>query len=182
MQGKFQGPRAKLGKRTELVQGRAVGRGCFRQKICLCKGPGVYGVGMGARARGRKQKSECREGAGRLVAASGETQHHARAAGPSPEGSGGVSGAKQAVPDPPPRRPCAHSYRALATEHEALMQKYLHLLQIVETEKTVAKQLRRQIEDGEVEIERLKAEVTAGRGRAPRLAPRFLGIGGWGRP
>uniref|UniRef100_A0A674GSM8 Ras protein specific guanine nucleotide releasing factor 1 n=1 Tax=Taeniopygia guttata TaxID=59729 RepID=A0A674GSM8_TAEGU len=51
------------------------------------------------------------------------------------------------------------SYRNLATEHEALMQKYLHLLQIVETEKTVAKQLRQQIEDGEIEIERLKAEV-----------------------
>lgn len=40
------------------------------------------------------------------------------------------------------------------------MQKYLHLLQIVETEKTVAKQLRQQIEDGEIEIERLKSEVT----------------------
>ncbi|XP_036211381.1 ras-specific guanine nucleotide-releasing factor 1 isoform X2 [Myotis myotis] len=53
------------------------------------------------------------------------------------------------------------SYRELATEHEALMQKYLHLLQIVETEKTVAKQLRRQIEDGEVEIERLKAEIAS---------------------
>ena len=57
--------------------------------------------------------------------------------------------------------PSLRSYRTLATEHEALMQKYLHLLQIVETEKTVAKQLRQQIEDGEVEIERLKAEVTA---------------------
>ncbi|XP_045865527.1 ras-specific guanine nucleotide-releasing factor 1 isoform X3 [Meles meles] len=53
------------------------------------------------------------------------------------------------------------SYRTLATEHEALMQKYLHLLQIVETEKTVAQQLRRQIEDGEVEIERLKAEIAS---------------------
>uniref|UniRef100_A0AAX7SXG8 Ras protein specific guanine nucleotide releasing factor 1 n=1 Tax=Astatotilapia calliptera TaxID=8154 RepID=A0AAX7SXG8_ASTCA len=52
------------------------------------------------------------------------------------------------------------SYRNLATEHETLMQKYLHLLQIVETEKTVAKQLRQQIEDGEIEIERLKSEVT----------------------
>uniref|UniRef100_A0A8C7F8C1 Ras protein specific guanine nucleotide releasing factor 1 n=1 Tax=Oncorhynchus kisutch TaxID=8019 RepID=A0A8C7F8C1_ONCKI len=52
-----------------------------------------------------------------------------------------------------------HSYRNLATEHETLMQKYLHLLQIVETEKTVAKQLRQQIEDGEIEIERLKSEV-----------------------
>lgn len=41
------------------------------------------------------------------------------------------------------------------------MQKYLHLLQIVETEKTVAKQLRQQIEDGEIEIERLKSEVTS---------------------
>lgn len=55
---------------------------------------------------------------------------------------------------------CLCSYRNLATEHETLMQKYLHLLQIVETEKTVAKQLRQQIEDGEIEIERLKSEVT----------------------
>ncbi|XP_021062598.1 ras-specific guanine nucleotide-releasing factor 1 isoform X2 [Mus pahari] len=52
------------------------------------------------------------------------------------------------------------SYKILATEHEALMQKYLHLLQVVETEKTVAKQLRQQLEDGEVEIERLKTEIT----------------------
>uniref|UniRef100_A0A3Q3FX59 Ras protein specific guanine nucleotide releasing factor 1 n=1 Tax=Labrus bergylta TaxID=56723 RepID=A0A3Q3FX59_9LABR len=51
------------------------------------------------------------------------------------------------------------SFRNLATEHETLMQKYLHLLQIVETEKTVAKQLRQQIEDGEIEIERLKSEI-----------------------
>lgn len=54
-----------------------------------------------------------------------------------------------------------YSYRNLANEHETLMQKYLHLLQIVETEKTVAKQLRQQIEDGEIEIERLKSEVTS---------------------
>nr|XP_060611418.1 ras-specific guanine nucleotide-releasing factor 1 isoform X1 [Anolis sagrei ordinatus] len=53
------------------------------------------------------------------------------------------------------------SYRTLATEHEALMQKYLHLLQIVETEKTVAKQLRQQLEDGEIETERLKSEIAA---------------------
>uniref|UniRef100_A0A8C1QFE3 Ras protein specific guanine nucleotide releasing factor 1 n=1 Tax=Cyprinus carpio TaxID=7962 RepID=A0A8C1QFE3_CYPCA len=53
------------------------------------------------------------------------------------------------------------SYRNLANEHETLMQKYLHLLQIVETEKTVAKQLRQQIEDGEIEIERLKSEIAA---------------------
>ncbi|KAJ8003289.1 hypothetical protein DPEC_G00167880 [Dallia pectoralis] len=52
------------------------------------------------------------------------------------------------------------SYRNLATEHETLMQKYLHLLQIVETEKIVAKQLRQQIEDGEIEIERLKSEIS----------------------
>ncbi|KAG8145271.1 hypothetical protein E2320_013617 [Naja naja] len=53
------------------------------------------------------------------------------------------------------------SYGTLATEHEGLMQKYLHLLQIVETEKTVAKQLRQQIEDGEIETERLKSEIAA---------------------
>lgn len=81
--------------------------------------------------------------------------------------------------------PSVHSYRTLATEHEALMQKYLHLLQIVETEKTVAKQLRQQIEDGEVEIERLKAEVTttpgaeeAGQGsRPPASQPGSPGSG-----
>lgn len=68
----------------------------------------------------------------------------------------------------------AHSYRTLATEHEALMQKYLHLLQIVETEKTVAKQLRQQIEDGEIEIERLKAEVRGGPGAAAGTAGTVL--------
>ncbi|XP_016369906.1 ras-specific guanine nucleotide-releasing factor 1-like [Sinocyclocheilus rhinocerous] len=51
------------------------------------------------------------------------------------------------------------SYRNLATEHETLMQKYLHLLQIVETEKTVAKHLRQQIEDGEIEIEQIEREL-----------------------
>lgn len=63
------------------------------------------------------------------------------------------------------------------------MQKYLHLLQIVETEKTVAKQLRRQIEDGEIEIERLKAEVPTGRVQAPdrhRTPPRAPGGAGSG--
>ncbi|XP_040198127.1 ras-specific guanine nucleotide-releasing factor 1 isoform X2 [Rana temporaria] len=53
------------------------------------------------------------------------------------------------------------SYKTLVTEHEALMQKYLHLLQIVETEKKVGKQLRQQIEDGEVEVERLKSEIAS---------------------
>ncbi|XP_060709320.1 ras-specific guanine nucleotide-releasing factor 1 isoform X2 [Hemiscyllium ocellatum] len=41
------------------------------------------------------------------------------------------------------------------------MQKYLHLLQIVETEKTVAKRLRHQIEDQEIEVERLKSEIAS---------------------
>uniref|UniRef100_A0A8D2MWE7 Ras protein specific guanine nucleotide releasing factor 1 n=1 Tax=Zonotrichia albicollis TaxID=44394 RepID=A0A8D2MWE7_ZONAL len=71
------------------------------------------------------------------------------------------------------------SYRNLATEHEALMQKYLHLLQIVETEKTVAKQLRQQIEDGEIEIERLKAEVKRPT-RLPTLLPQVQSfLRGW---
>ncbi|XP_052045253.1 ras-specific guanine nucleotide-releasing factor 1 isoform X1 [Apodemus sylvaticus] len=52
------------------------------------------------------------------------------------------------------------SYKILATEYESLMQKYLHLLQVVETEKAVAKQLRQQLEDGEIEIERLKNKNT----------------------
>lgn len=76
----------------------------------------------------------------------------------------------------------ACSYRNLATEHEALMQKYLHLLQIVETEKTVAKQLRQQIEDGEIEIERLKAEVkslVSPHGCAAALQGDPRAVGGW---
>lgn len=39
------------------------------------------------------------------------------------------------------------------------MQKYIHLVQIVETEKIAANQLRHQLEDQDTEIERLKAEV-----------------------
>lgn len=39
------------------------------------------------------------------------------------------------------------------------MQKYIHLIQIVETEKVAANQLRTQLEDQDTEIERLKAEV-----------------------
>lgn len=64
------------------------------------------------------------------------------------------------LPDPGPRS-------------TALMQKCLHLL-IVETEKTVAKQLRQQI-GGRWRSERLKAEVTApetdGLARDPGLQP-----------
>ena len=39
------------------------------------------------------------------------------------------------------------------------MQKYIHLVQIMETEKVAANQLRTQLEDQETEIERLKSEV-----------------------
>lgn len=44
-------------------------------------------------------------------------------------------------------------------EREVLMQKYIHLVQIVETEKIAANQLRHQLEDQDTEIERLKSEV-----------------------
>lgn len=44
-------------------------------------------------------------------------------------------------------------------EREILMQKYIHLVQILETEKIAANQLRTQLEDQDTEIERLKAEV-----------------------
>lgn len=62
--------------------------------------------------------------------------------------------------------PCSsiHSYQTLAMEREGLVQKYLHLLQMVEVEKIVAKQLRQQVKDGEIDIQWLKAEVTAGKG------------------
>jgi hypothetical protein len=60
------------------------------------------------------------------------------------------------------------------------MQKYLHLLQVVETEKTVAKQLRQQLEDGEVEIERLKTEVTVSWGSQTVPISRFPQVGGGG--
>ncbi|XP_070425052.1 ras-specific guanine nucleotide-releasing factor 1-like isoform X2 [Equus przewalskii] len=43
-------------------------------------------------------------------------------------------------------------------EREGLVQKYLHLLQMVEVEKIVAKQLRQQVKDGEIDIQWLKAE------------------------
>lgn len=52
-----------------------------------------------------------------------------------------------------------HSYSDIIIEREVLMQKYIHLVQIVETEKVAANQLRTQLEDQDTEIERLKAEV-----------------------
>lgn len=55
---------------------------------------------------------------------------------------------------------CLHgSYSDIIIEREVLMQKYIHLVQIVETEKVAANQLRTQLEDQDTEIERLKAEV-----------------------
>uniref|UniRef100_A0A672M1F5 Ras protein specific guanine nucleotide releasing factor 2 n=1 Tax=Sinocyclocheilus grahami TaxID=75366 RepID=A0A672M1F5_SINGR len=53
------------------------------------------------------------------------------------------------------------SYSALIIEREVLMQKYIHLVQIMETEKVAANQLRTQLEDQDTEIERLKAEVSS---------------------
>ena len=50
------------------------------------------------------------------------------------------------------------SYADILIEREVLMQKYIHLVQIVETEKIAANQLRHQLEDQDTEIERLKSE------------------------
>ncbi|XP_017287771.1 ras-specific guanine nucleotide-releasing factor 2 isoform X3 [Kryptolebias marmoratus] len=56
---------------------------------------------------------------------------------------------------------CIHqaSYSDIIIEREILMQKYIHLVQILETEKIAANQLRTQLEDQDTEIERLKAEI-----------------------
>ncbi|XP_038845679.1 ras-specific guanine nucleotide-releasing factor 2-like isoform X2 [Salvelinus namaycush] len=51
------------------------------------------------------------------------------------------------------------SYSDIIIEREVLMQKYIHLVQIMETEKVAANQLRTQLEDQDTEIERLKAEI-----------------------
>lgn len=53
------------------------------------------------------------------------------------------------------------SYSDIIIEREILMQKYIHLVQIMETEKVAANQLHTQLEDQNTEIERLKAEVCA---------------------
>lgn len=55
--------------------------------------------------------------------------------------------------------PLCFSYSDIIIEREILMQKYIHLVQIMETEKVAANQLRTQLEDQDTEIERLKAEV-----------------------
>ncbi|KAJ0012862.1 hypothetical protein NQD34_017196 [Periophthalmus magnuspinnatus] len=51
------------------------------------------------------------------------------------------------------------SYSDIIIEREILMQKYIHLVQIMETEKIAANQLSTQLEDQDTEIERLKAEI-----------------------
>ncbi|XP_038179627.1 ras-specific guanine nucleotide-releasing factor 2 isoform X4 [Arvicola amphibius] len=51
------------------------------------------------------------------------------------------------------------------------MQKYIHLVQIVETEKIAANQLRHQLEDQDTEIERLKSEIVALNKTKERMRP-----------
>ncbi|XP_028660527.1 ras-specific guanine nucleotide-releasing factor 2 isoform X2 [Erpetoichthys calabaricus] len=63
------------------------------------------------------------------------------------------------------------SYSDIIIEREVLMQKYIHLVQIVETEKVAANQLRHQLEDQDTEIERLKAEIVALNKTKERMRP-----------
>ncbi|CAL8278331.1 unnamed protein product [Merluccius merluccius] len=63
------------------------------------------------------------------------------------------------------------SYSDVMVEREVLMQKYLHLVQIMETEKVAASQLRTQLEEQETEIERLKSEVLLLNKAKERLRP-----------
>ncbi|XP_064164228.1 ras-specific guanine nucleotide-releasing factor 2-like isoform X2 [Anguilla rostrata] len=63
------------------------------------------------------------------------------------------------------------SYSDLIIEREVLMQKYIHLVQIVETEKVAANQLRTQLEDQDTEIERLKAEIVVLNKTKERMRP-----------
>ncbi|XP_049593454.1 ras-specific guanine nucleotide-releasing factor 2 isoform X2 [Syngnathus scovelli] len=63
------------------------------------------------------------------------------------------------------------SYSDLLLEREILMQKYIHLVQIMETEKVAANQLRAQLEDQGTEIERLKAEIVLLNRTKERLQP-----------
>ncbi|XP_066274994.1 ras-specific guanine nucleotide-releasing factor 1-like isoform X2 [Branchiostoma lanceolatum] len=53
------------------------------------------------------------------------------------------------------------SYQVLSQQREELEQKYLHLLQIVESEKTAKWQLMQQCEEQSLEIRRLKRELIA---------------------
>uniref|UniRef100_A0A8D3BUY6 Ras protein-specific guanine nucleotide-releasing factor 2b n=1 Tax=Scophthalmus maximus TaxID=52904 RepID=A0A8D3BUY6_SCOMX len=63
------------------------------------------------------------------------------------------------------------SYSDIIIEREVLMQKYIHLVQIVETEKVAANQLRTQLEDQDTEIERLKTEIVALNKTKERMRP-----------
>ncbi|XP_009303358.1 ras-specific guanine nucleotide-releasing factor 2-like isoform X2 [Danio rerio] len=63
------------------------------------------------------------------------------------------------------------SYSDLIIEREVLMQKYIHLVQIMETEKVAANQLRTQLEDQDTEIERLKAEIVVLNKSKERMLP-----------
>uniref|UniRef100_UPI0037E8D920 ras-specific guanine nucleotide-releasing factor 2 n=1 Tax=Semicossyphus pulcher TaxID=241346 RepID=UPI0037E8D920 len=63
------------------------------------------------------------------------------------------------------------SYSDIIIEREILMQKYIHLVQIMETEKVAANQLRTQLEDQDTEIERLKAEILVLNKAKERLQP-----------
>ncbi|TSM85998.1 Ras-specific guanine nucleotide-releasing factor 2 [Bagarius yarrelli] len=63
------------------------------------------------------------------------------------------------------------SYSDIIIEREVLMQKYIHLVQIMETEKVAANQLRTQLEDQDTEIERLKTEIVALNKTKERMRP-----------
>uniref|UniRef100_A0A665UQ13 Ras protein-specific guanine nucleotide-releasing factor 2a n=1 Tax=Echeneis naucrates TaxID=173247 RepID=A0A665UQ13_ECHNA len=63
------------------------------------------------------------------------------------------------------------SYSDIIIEREILMQKYIHLVQVMETEKVAANQLRTQLEDQDTEIERLKAEIVVLNKAKERMGP-----------
>ncbi|XP_063067705.1 ras-specific guanine nucleotide-releasing factor 2 isoform X2 [Engraulis encrasicolus] len=63
------------------------------------------------------------------------------------------------------------SYSDIIIEREVLMQKYIHLVQIMETEKVAANQLRKQLEDQDTEIDRLKAEILVLNRTKERMGP-----------
>ncbi|XP_069022145.1 ras-specific guanine nucleotide-releasing factor 2 isoform X4 [Embiotoca jacksoni] len=63
------------------------------------------------------------------------------------------------------------SYSDIIIEREILMQKYIHLVQIMETEKIAANQLRTQLEDQDTEIERLKTEIVVLNKTKERMRP-----------
>uniref|UniRef100_A0A673YFJ3 Ras protein specific guanine nucleotide releasing factor 2 n=1 Tax=Salmo trutta TaxID=8032 RepID=A0A673YFJ3_SALTR len=63
------------------------------------------------------------------------------------------------------------SYSDIIIEREVLMQKYIHLVLIMETEKVAANQLRTQLEDQDTEIERLKAEIVLLNKEKERMLP-----------